>query len=81
MGLIDPLFYLREVILQDSVILRERFPNSPVWNHPVFQQKAYEQLCTQMREVVGPGGEGERPTKLVLLTTGDTRACRLPAVE
>ena len=30
LGLTDLLFYLREVILQDSVILREHFPNSPI---------------------------------------------------
>ena len=30
MGLTNLLFYLREVNLQDSVILRERFPNSPI---------------------------------------------------
>ncbi|KAF2470845.1 uncharacterized protein BDR25DRAFT_261100, partial [Lindgomyces ingoldianus] len=35
------LLYLREVILQDSVALRRRFPSHPVWNHPVFQHRAY----------------------------------------
>ena len=68
LGLTSLLFYLREVILQDSVILRERFPNSPVWNHPVFQHKAYGRFCARVLDVVGPGGEGERPTKLALLT-------------
>jgi hypothetical protein len=40
-GLTSLLLYLREVILQDSVALRRRFPGHPVWNHPVFQHKAY----------------------------------------
>jgi hypothetical protein len=40
-GLIGLLLYLREVILQDSVPLRRRFPGHPVWNHAVFQHKAY----------------------------------------
>ena len=68
LGLTDLLFYLREVILQDSVILREHFPNSPIWNHPVFQHEAYARFCAQVRDVIGPGGEGERPTKLAMLT-------------
>jgi len=68
LGLTSLLFYLREVILQDSVILRERFPNSPVWNHPVFQHKAYERFAARVRDATGPSGEGERPTRLALLT-------------
>jgi hypothetical protein len=68
MGLIGLLFYLREVILQDSVLLRQRFPNSPIWNHAVFQHKAYEQFSAHVQEVVGAGGDGERPTQLALLT-------------
>ena len=36
MGLTNLLFYLREVILQDSVALRRLFPSHPIWNHPVF---------------------------------------------
>jgi Centromere DNA-binding protein complex CBF3 subunit, domain 2 len=40
-GVTDLLFYLREVILQDSVALRQRFPRHPVWNHRVFQHEAY----------------------------------------
>jgi hypothetical protein len=68
MGLTSLLFYLREVILQDSVIMRQRFPNSPIWNHAVFQHKAYEQFSAHVQEVVGAGGDGERPTQLALLT-------------
>jgi Centromere DNA-binding protein complex CBF3 subunit, domain 2 len=40
-GMTDLLFYLREVILQDSVALRQRFPRHPGWNHRVFQHEAY----------------------------------------
>jgi hypothetical protein len=67
-GLINLLLYLREVILQDSVILRERFPNSPIWNHPVFQHKAYEWFYARIRDAVSPSVEGEQPNKLALLT-------------
>jgi hypothetical protein len=35
-GLTSLLFYLREVILQDSVALRRRFPDNAVWTHSVF---------------------------------------------
>ena len=41
MGLTNLLFYLREVILQDSVALRKLFPSNPIWNHPIFQHSAY----------------------------------------
>jgi Centromere DNA-binding protein complex CBF3 subunit, domain 2 len=51
MGLTDLLFYLREVILQDSVILRERFPNCPIWNHPVWRSGT---LLALVVKVSGP---------------------------
>jgi hypothetical protein len=41
LGLTNLLFYLREVILQDFVALRQLFLSSLVWNHPVFQHSAY----------------------------------------
>ena len=41
MGLTNLLFYLREVILQDSIALCKLFPSNPIWNHPVFQHSAY----------------------------------------
>ena len=48
MGLTNLLFYLREVILQDSVALRQLFPSSPIWNHPVFQHSAYTAFAQEM---------------------------------
>jgi hypothetical protein len=74
-GLTDLIFHLREVILQDSVILRECFPDSPVRNHPVFQRKAYERFCARVRDALGSSGESEPPNKLAFTHTGDTRAC------
>jgi centromere DNA-binding complex CBF3 subunit-like protein len=59
MGLTNLLFYLREVILQDSVFLQERFPSSPVWNHPVFQHEAYVPFARQVRAFVE---EEKRPS-------------------
>ena len=48
MGLTNLLLYLREVILQDSVLLIREFPGSPVWNHPVFQHPAYSQWAQEI---------------------------------
>ena len=69
MGFTDLLFSLRPVILQDSVILRKRFPCSPVWSHPVFQHPAYAEFTARMEGAVEVGIDAEeRPTKLTLLT-------------
>ena len=48
MGLTGLLFYLREVILQDSVALRQQFPDNAIWTHPVFQHPAYQQFAQQI---------------------------------
>jgi hypothetical protein len=60
-GLTNLLFYLREVILQDSVMLRSRFPDNAVWTHPVFQHAAYEPYA---REVAKQLYEGESENQL-----------------
>ena len=49
-GITSLLLYLREVILQDSVVLRQRFPGHPVWNHPVFQHEAYAAFSRKIEE-------------------------------
>ena len=64
MGLTNLLFYLREVILQDSVFLKRQFPRSPIWNHPVFQHKDYMLFEQQALLLID---EGERPSQLALL--------------
>jgi hypothetical protein len=65
MGLTGLLFYLREVILQDSVFLMKQFPDSPAWNHPVFQHEAYGRFAQEVSALVQE--EGERPSQLALL--------------
>ena len=40
-GFTGLLFYLREVILEDSALLMYRFPECAVWSHPVFQHQDY----------------------------------------
>jgi hypothetical protein len=50
MCLVNLLFYLREVILQDSCIFRELFPDHVMWNHPVFQHEAYPLFCKTVQQ-------------------------------
>jgi hypothetical protein len=64
MGLTNLLFYLREVILQDSTLLMPQFPDNPVWNHPVFQHEAYRPYAQQVSAFVQ---EEERPSQLAIL--------------
>lgn len=64
-GVTDLLFYLREVILQDSVVLRQMFPNSPVWNHPVFQHEAYLPFAREVEACLRQEEEG--PSQLSML--------------
>jgi hypothetical protein len=65
MGFTNLLFYLREVVLQDSAVLMAKFPNSPVWSHPVFQHPAYKPFAQQVAAFVQ---EEERPSQLAVLT-------------
>jgi hypothetical protein len=47
-GLTNLLFSLREVILQDSVVLRLAFPNHAVWTHKVFEHSEYKTYARQV---------------------------------
>jgi hypothetical protein len=58
------LFYLREVILQDSIALRRLFPSNPVWNHPVFQHSAYTAFAQEVEACLQ---DKEHPSQLSLL--------------
>ncbi|KAJ6436501.1 short-chain dehydrogenase [Purpureocillium lavendulum] len=64
MGSTNLLFYLREVVLQDSVILMKKYPGSPVWNHPVFRHPAYAPFAQQLSDFIL---EEERPSQLAVL--------------
>jgi hypothetical protein len=55
MGLTNLLFYLREVILQDSVFLRRQFPENAIWAHPVFQHPAYQVFAQQIEANIHTG--------------------------
>jgi len=64
-GFTDLLFYFREVILEDSVPLMRQFPESVVWNHPVFQHQDYRPYARRIADLID---EGERPSQLAVLT-------------
>ncbi|OAQ58089.1 hypothetical protein VFPBJ_11704 [Purpureocillium lilacinum] len=64
MGSTNLLFYLREVVLQDSVILMKKYPDSPVWNHPDFRHPAYALFAQQLSDFIL---EEERPSQLAVL--------------
>lgn len=61
LGLTSLLRYLREVILQDSVTLRQMFPGNRVWDHPVFHHPAYAGFAKEVESCQDPGAA---PNKL-----------------
>jgi hypothetical protein len=63
-GLVNLLLYLREVVLQDSVYLRDRYPDSHVWDHPVFRHVAYDAFAQRVRAHMN---DGRPPSQLALL--------------
>lgn len=64
-GTVNLLVYLREVVLQDSAFLIDRYPRSPVWNHPVFRHPEYRPFA---RRVLARANGDEEPDRLTLLT-------------
>lgn len=64
-GTVNLLVYLREVVLQDSAFLIDRYPGSPVWNHPVFRHPEYRPFT---RRVLARANGNEEPDRLTLLT-------------
>jgi len=52
-GFCTLLRHLREVILQDSVILRAAFPNHLIWTHRVFHCDAYAAFAAQVKAAGG----------------------------
>ena len=64
-GFTGLLFYLREVILEDSALLMHRFPECAVWSHPVFQHQDYAPYASQVMALMQ---EDERPSQLAILT-------------
>jgi len=46
---IELLLWLRKVLLQDAVFMREEFPPHPIFRHPLFSQPAFEAFATAVR--------------------------------
>ena len=63
-GLVNLLLYLREVVLQDSVVLKDQYPRSAVWAHPVFQHPDYRKFA---QEVSASVEADDRPAQLTFL--------------
>jgi hypothetical protein len=63
-GLINLLSYLREVILQHSVVLRRQFLENAIWMHPVFQYPAYAPLVRQVEPSIHEGEGPNQPSQL-----------------
>ena len=64
-GFTGLLFYLREVILEDSALLMHRFLECAVWSHPVFQHQDYAPYASQVMALMQ---EDERLSQLAILT-------------
>jgi hypothetical protein len=63
-GTVNLLLYLREVILQDSAFLIDKYPGSPVWSHPVFRHPEYRPF-TRLVLARAAGNDGpDRPSLL-----------------
>ena len=58
------LFYLREIILQNSVVLQQQFHDNVVWTHSVFQYSVYQPYARQMDACLT---EGESPNQLSIV--------------
>jgi hypothetical protein len=48
-GFLRFLDQLRTILLQDSVLLREQFPQHPIWDDPVFVRKDYQEFAVRIK--------------------------------
>ena len=51
------LQYMRKLILQDSCLLQNEFPEHPLWKHPVFQHEAYNEWKQSVCDASASAGE------------------------
>jgi hypothetical protein len=49
-GFLRLLRALRVVLLQDSVILRQRFPSHPLWTDPLFNSEEYRRFAARVED-------------------------------
>ena len=43
------LHWFRIIILQDVVFIRDKFPDSPLWNHHIFRLPQFEEFATRLK--------------------------------
>lgn len=49
-GFLKLLTYLREVLLQDSVLLRHAYPKHAIWTHSLFSTPEYQAFASQQQQ-------------------------------
>jgi hypothetical protein len=64
-GFCNLLHHLRMVILQDSVALRQAFPDHSIWAHRVFSHKDYAAFATQVESLISKDATPSVSTRLL----------------
>jgi Centromere DNA-binding protein complex CBF3 subunit, domain 2/Transcriptional activator of glycolytic enzymes len=64
-GFCNLLHQLRIVILQDSVALRQAYPDHPIFAHRVFNHKDYRAFAAQVASIIGEDAIPSLSTRLV----------------
>ncbi|MGH7974160.1 MAG: hypothetical protein ACREBR_01445, partial [bacterium] len=62
-GFLKLLVYLRKILLQDAVLLKERFPTHRIWSHPVF---GCEEFLAFKDQLVAYTEQNEMPVEVNL---------------
>ena len=56
-GFLKLLKRLRIVVLQDSVLLRRRYPSHPIWQDPLFAAPEYREFAERVEVALADGEE------------------------
>ena len=56
-GFLKLLKRLRIVVLQDSVLLRRRYPSHPIWQDPLFAAPEYHEFAERVEIALADGEE------------------------
>jgi hypothetical protein len=77
-GFLRLLDHLRTIILQDSIIMQEQFPEHPMWNDSLFAQADYKNFAREMKTCLL---DKEEPQEILLRRTLPIVAERLTVVQ
>jgi hypothetical protein len=75
---VELLLELRVVLLQDSALLMPRFPELPLWKHPVFSHEDWSRFAEQVREAEA---REEEPEHVLLARTQPLVASEIAALN